>query len=192
MALRRTIVGAAGLALLLLIMLGGLTFSAHLAEGYGPFLAAAAMLAVMVSASVMLAVLSVYLPPAIIWARGLWKRMDDPVCVGNWQVALSSRQEIRRLETYKLLGERFPNPPRELYDWFGADAPKVFRSIGQVPDFLGKKYRITPWLQSIRDADIRDFDLLVGYIEVAGVEAAVFAITEDIPIEYAKAVFVVR
>lgn len=191
MALRRIIVGATGLALLLLLMLGGLVFSARLAEGHGPFLAAFAMLAVMVSSSVILAVLSVYLPPAVIWVRGLWNKMDDPVCVGNWQVALSSQPEIRRLETYKLLGERFPNPPRELYEWFGADAPKVFRALGQIPDFLGKKYRITPWLQSIRDADIRDFDLLVGYIEVAGVEAAVFAITEDVPIEYAKAVFVV-
>lgn len=178
-------------AFLLAAMLGGLIWMVHLVPEQGAFLAAFAMLGVMVGSAVTLAVLSMYLPPAIIWVRGLWKKMDDPVCVGNWKLALSSRQDIRRVEAYNLLREAFPRPSLELYEWFGDDAPKVFRAIGQVPDFLGKKYRITPWLQSIRDADIRDFDLLIGYIEVAGVEAAVFAIAEDVPIEYAKAVFVV-
>lgn len=66
--------------------------------------------------------------------------------------------------------------------WFGSDLENLIEAIG--PGFSSEH------LDLIIRNDVTDISKLIGYIEVAEVEAAVYALAEDVPIEYAEALFV--
>lgn len=135
----------------------------------------------------------IFIPRFILMARGYrgdrtpryWK-MKDP-----WEMAFASRSYIDQELAYDLMSMVIPKPPIDLYTWLGADAYRVFeafyRSFMQTGG--GGRFEVTRQLREIRDADIRDFDTLLGYFEVASVDASIYAMKEDTPIDYAKALF---
>lgn len=177
-----------------ILMMAGASFAYALGMGEpNPLFFAIRFTIAMLFLIVALAVIVVYGPVFIVIMRGVRREFEDEdwMCVGDWHAAFSSRDSIRRAETLRLVQTAHPKVPEDLHDWFGEDARRVFRTVSKAADFKGGKYRIAAWLETIRDADIRDFDTLIGYIEVAGVEPAVFAIREDMPIEYARSLFVV-
>lgn len=135
----------------------------------------------------------VFIPRLIMMARGYrgeaaprYWRMKDP-----WEMAFASRSYIDREIAYEHMSMVIPKPPVDLYEWLGTDAQRVFAAFSR--SFMrtggGGRFEVTRQLQEIRKADIRDFDTLLGYFEVASVDASIYAIKEDIPIDYAKALF---
>lgn len=107
--------------------------------------------------------------------------------VGEWKAVFSSRKNIERFLAYSEVRDVIPKPPADIYEWLGKDARRVFAGISQAAHRAdGGRFHVTGQLTEIRDAGIRDFDTLLGYFEVASIDASIYAMKEDIPIDYAR------
>lgn len=131
----------------------------------------------------------IFIPRLIMMARGYrGARMPSN---NPWEMAFASRDYIEREIAYDLLYMAIPKPSIELYNWLGDDAYRVFSALSRSYMRTGGagRFEVTRQLQELRDADLRDFDTLLGYFEVASIDASIYAVKEDIPIDYAKALF---
>lgn len=141
------------------------------------------------ASTVVLIVLAVYFPFVIAVVRGLWPEFrDEPerlYCGWGW--AFSSRRGIDRRWAYRAVRTAHPLPPTDLYAAFGSDGRRVFEALGRAATAKGDKYRIAGWLAEIQEADLDSYDRLLGYLEVASIDASIYAARENMPIDYAKA-----
>lgn len=133
-----------------------------------------------------------FVPPFVVWIRGyrntdgLWRDTKQ----SDWKTAFAPRNHIERVLTYSVMSQVIPKPPTAVYEWLGPDARRVFTGIEQASRReAGGRFRVSDQLTDIKAADIRDFDTLLGYFEVASIDAAIYAVKEDMPIDYAKAMF---
>lgn len=149
------------------------------------------IVAIFISCTFILSAL-LFFPPLVMWLRGygkangLWRDGQQ----NDWKTAFAPRSHIERVLTYSVMSQVIPKPPTAIYEWLGSDARRVFTGIEQASRReTGGRFRVNDQLADIKAADIRDFDTLLGYFEVASIDASIYAVKEDIPIDYAKAMF---
>lgn len=137
---------------------------------------------------VMLIVLTVYSPFVIAVVRGLWPefREEPERLYCGWGWVFLSRRGLDRRWAYRAVRNAHPLPPTGLYTSFGADGRRVFEALGRAATSKGDKYRITGWLTEIQEADLDGYDRFLGYLEVASIDASIYAARENMPIDYAK------
>lgn len=131
-------------------------------------------------------------PAFIIWLRGYRNTNDSWRDKGqsDWKTAFAPRSHIERVMVYSVMSQVIPKPPIDIYEWLGADARRVFTGIEEASRReAGGRFRVNQQLLDIRDAGIQDFDTLLGYFEVASIDASIYAVKDDMPIDYAKVMF---
>lgn len=131
-------------------------------------------------------------PAFIIWLRGYRNTNDSwrDKRQGDWKTAFGPRSHIECMMVYSVMSQVIPKPSIDIYEWLGADARRVFTGIEEASRReAGGRFRVSQQLLDIRDADIQDFDMLLGYFEVASIDASIYAVKDNMPIDYAKAMF---
>lgn len=133
-------------------------------------------------------------PPFILWLRGFRsEKLSSEVSIlstlrRSYRVALAPREYVEYVQALTLLPyfsvwvvEAIP----EFREWFSKDAATVFRFVadhGPVGEEVDTLYRL-------RKSGITDFERLRAYTEELGLDVALLAIGEDMPLEYARAVY---
>lgn len=111
---------------------------------------------------------------------------DMPTKLGVWwDFALQPVRDIAyelALKAFHSLSQSFNVGDYRYREWLGLDAYEVFYRLQVVAGFGG--YRE---LDRMMAAGVTDFKSFLGKCEVAGFEAAMISVEQDIPLEYAAA-----
>lgn len=133
-------------------------------------------------------------PPFILWLRGFRsERLSSEVSIlgtlrRSYRVALAPRAYVEYVEALALLPysaiwevEAVP----EFREWLGADAAIVCKLVKEHGP-LGDEMHT---LRRLMESGITDFERLRAYTEELGLDVALLAVGDDMPLEYARAVY---
>lgn len=133
-------------------------------------------------------------PPFILWLRGFRnEKLSSEVSIlsglrRSYRVAFSPRAHVEYVEAltrlpYYAVWEVEAVP--EYRAWLGTNAVTVFELVS----FHGTVGRELETLDRLMESGITDFERLRAYADELGLDVALLALGEDMPLEYARAVY---